>query len=339
MIMIIGLTVCNSCQSDTVVIENSDYDFGIVPDSVRVLHHRFMIENRGQDSCHIKRIDKSCGCTNVKASSYVIAPGASVALDVDVNMGSNYKFFERDISVYTDASDEPLMIFVRASRRMPARIARMEFPVSVSENIRVNMPYIVAGFVSHNQSKSTFINILNTSDKTKHISASIVDAPPYISVFSTEEIEPDDIGRIIITFDLKHIINIWGLQRHTLLIEAENERKEIPVEAIFVEDFSKEKTNARIMIPATNYTIDTSVKTEVTFRIINIGKDVLRIRNIKTDGETEKVSLTSYEIKSGEEDTLVVKAKKNQTENIEIGLTTNDPNEPYKIVRVFCKPE
>lgn len=337
-IIIFGLTACNSGQSEFVVIEDSDFDFGIVPDSVQILHHNFLIENKSSDSCHITRIEKSCGCTKVKASNYTIAPFSSVSLNVEVDLGSNYSFFERDISVYTDIKDEPLIIFVRASRRMPNRIATKEFPVKISKNLRINMPYIIVGNVAHGESKSAFINILNTSNKRIHYSTSVVDAPSYISVFNEEVINPNEIGRIIMTFDLSEVNNIWGLQKHSLLIKTDEGKKEIPIEAIFVEDFAIKKTNARILIPTTNYTIDTSTTTEVLFCIKNVGTDVLYIRDIKTNGKIKSSSLSSYEVNPNEQELLIVNVEKNQNDNLEIGLTTNDYKEPYKIVRIFCNP-
>lgn len=341
-IILFGLAACttksNSSQSTNIVIENSDFDFGIVPDTIQILRHSFKIENKGADSCHIMKIEKSCGCTKVKISNRTIAPNSYVFMDVEVDLGSNYNFFERDINIYTDKETSPQTIFIRASRMMPNRIAKEEFPVRISDKLRINMPYVIIGNVYHGQSKTAFINILNASKDKAHYTASIIDAPSYISVVNENDIGPNEIGRIVINTDLSKIRNIWGLQKFSLLIRTRNEEKVIPVEAIFTEDFSKEKSKARILVPVTDYTIDTSSKTEVKFSIENIGADALVIRDVKPNQQQVKTSLSSNKIRPKGNAVLTVNIGKIQKKTVEIGITTNDSKEPYKIVRVFCQP-
>ena len=339
-VLLFGLAACThkSSQSTSIVIENSDFDFGVVPDTIQILRHSFKIENKSSDSCHIIKIEKSCGSTKVKISNKTIPPHSFVFLDVEVDLGSNYNFFERDINIYTDYDTSPQTIFVRASRIMPNRIAKKEFPVRISNKLRVNMPYIIIGNVYHGQSKTAFINVLNTSKSKTHFTASIIDAPSYISVVHEEDAKPNEIGRIVINIDLSKVKDIWGLQRFSLLIRTDNGEKIIPIEAIFTEDFSIKKPNARIFIPITNYTIDYSTKTEVKFSIGNIGTDVLVIRDIKANQQMTKMSLSSNKILPKENATLTVKIDKKQKKVTEIGITTNDSKEPYKMVRIFRQP-
>ena len=43
------------------------------------------------------------------------------------------------------------------------------------------------------------------------------------------------------------------------------------------------------------------------------------------------------QIDAGDEEKLTIFLHPSQKENIELGITTNDPIEPYKILRVNCK--
>ena len=128
------------------------------------------------------------------------------------------------------------------------------------------------------------------------------------------------------------------MQKYTLQIKSEGNSLKIPIEAIFVERFLKKADKPRILIPISNYTVDTSVNFKVNFCVKNVGKDILYIRNIKTNGHTNCVSINSDKISPNNQDTIRVCLDKNQKENIEIGITSNDPLEPYKIIRIFCKP-
>ena len=59
-VLLFGLAACThkSSQSTSIVIENSDFDFGVVPDTIQILRHSFKIENKSSDSCHIIKIEK-----------------------------------------------------------------------------------------------------------------------------------------------------------------------------------------------------------------------------------------------------------------------------------------
>lgn len=341
-IIFFGLVACKhstySNQSEDIIIEDADFDFGIIPDSIELLHHRFSIINNTPDTCHITRVEKSCGCTNVKLSNPIIAPFSSAFLDVEIDLGANYNFFERDIAIYTSAKYEPYIIFVRASRRMPIQVVRQEFPLKISEKLRINTPYIILGNIRFGESKLGYINILNTSDKSVPFSAEIIEAPSFISVFHENEIAPNEITRIIVTIDLSEIKDIWGLQKYELQIKSEGKILKIPIEAIFVENFTKEANKPRLLVPVSSYTIDTSINSEVNFLYKNIGTDTLLIRNIKKYDLTSFVSVSSYQTPPNCQDTIKVKVEKGQKEDIELGITTNDPIEPYKIIRIFCKP-
>lgn len=296
----LGLIACKHSiynnQSKDIIIKNADFDFGVVPDSVELLHHRFPIVNNTSDTCYITRVEKSCGCTNVKLSNPVIVPFSSVFLDVEINLGSNYSFFERDISIYTNFKKEPYPIFVRASRKMPVQVIRQEFPLKISEKLRINTPFLIMGNINFGGSKLGYINILNTSDKSVSFSAEITEAPSFVSIFHEKKIAPNQVGRIIIIIDLSEIKDIWGLQKYHLLIKSEGKRLIIPIEAIFVEKFIKKVDKPRLLVPVSSYTIDTSINSEVKFLYRNIGKDTLHIRNTKRNGPADFISVGSYQI-------------------------------------------
>lgn len=340
--LIIGLVACkplsSSNQSDNSLLIDSEFDFGIIPDSISVLHHRFKIENRASDTCYITKIEKSCGCTKVSANSLTIPPLDSTFLDVEIDLGSNYSFFERDINIYTTLREDPYTVFIRASRVIPDQIISQEFPLKISERLRANTPYIIMGNIGLGDTKSTFINVLNTSKDVISFSAKVLDAPFFVNVYSENTIAPNEIGRIVVLFDLSEVHDIWGLQEYSLLIETDNNKVSIPVEAIFVENFSKGKDSPRIIIPVPNYTIDTSCKQRVSFSIENTGIDTLHIRNIKSKGNHKRITMGSYHIPPNSTDSMIVELEKNQKGLVEIGITTNDYIEPYKIIRVYCNP-
>lgn len=342
LLFLFGLVACKhettSNQSERIVIEDSDYDFGVVPDTVMNLSHKFKITNNSSDTCKILRIEKSCGCTKVKVNDDTILPFSAIILDVDVDMGSNYSFFERDINIYTNFQESPLTIYVRASRNMPKQLISKEFPVKITEKLRLNIPYLVFGNICFGETKSKTIDILNTDSTEAFYFAKLQDAPSYVNVFYERKAIPNEIGRIIITIDLTNVTDIWGLQRYTLRIESGTGSYEIPIQAIFTEKTPSGEDSPRLVVPVRNYTIDTSKDSIVKFLLKNIGDGVLHIRNIKTNGIGNIVSSDLKQIMPEKEDTLSYSLKRNENDTVVIGISTNDPVEPYREFRIFCKP-
>ena len=342
LLFLFGLVACKpettSNQSERIVIEDSDYDFGVVPDTVRNLSHKFKITNNSSDTCKILRIEKSCGCTKVKINDDTILPFSSISLDVDVEMGFNYSFFEREINIFTNFQESPLTIYVRASRSMPIQLVSKEFPVKITEKLRLNIPYLVFGNICFGESKSKSIDILNTDSTEAFFFAKLQDAPSYVNVSYERKAVPNEIGRIIITIDLTNVTNIWGLQRYNLRIGSGTNIYEIPIEAIFTEKTSRGEDSPRLVVPVRNYTIDTSNDTLVKFLLKNIGDGVLHIWDIKTNGIGKMVSSDLKQIMPEKEDTLSYSLKRNEKGTVIIGISTNDPVEPYREFRIFCKP-
>jgi len=145
-------------KKNLVYVDSSDYDFGVIADSVRILKHSFVLYNTTLDTCLINRIVKSCGCTKVYCNKQIIPPEDSTIINVEVDLGSTYSFFERDINIYTSSSDTPITLYVRASRKMPMHVINRQFPIRVSSNVRLSSPGIIMGYIEHGEVVSKSIN-------------------------------------------------------------------------------------------------------------------------------------------------------------------------------------
>lgn len=346
--MILGLASCKhssnadeaECQSKRFNLSSIEHEvnFGTIPDSVEVINHQIVLYNDLNQTVKITHVERTCGCTQLQLSDNVIMPKDSVFLDMSVEIGKNYHFFEKSISIHTDNSNKPLTVYIRATRHSPQEIIAYEFPLMISDNIRANIPFIIMGYIAHGDAMVSHINIMNNSAKETSFKVDMLDKPPYISIYYNDILKPNEIGRIAIMVDLTKIYDIWGVQKHTILIsENGNDNiSEIPLQAIFVEKLDIKDTNApRLLVPVVYYTIDTTKIEYVEFTLKNIGDKTLYIRDIQMSSEQD-IYLESMEMEPGFEQKLTIKLKQDQKGSIELGITTNDPIEPYKILRVNC---
>jgi hypothetical protein len=73
--------------------------------------------------------------------------------------------------------------------------------------------------------------------------------------------------------------------------------------------------------------------------VANVGEDTLHIRNLKVaKGAAQKLTIGSHSLAYQQKDTISVFLAPDQKEEVIIGISTNDPIEPYKEIRVFCEP-
>ena len=320
--------------TDTLYIEDSEYDFGVIPDTVTQLSHRFKIVNNTHHSQKIKRIEKSCGCTDVSISDSIIKPLSYSFITINIDISANYNFFERDISVYFINHSHPKSIYVRANRELPKHLIKKEFPIRLGDSLRINIPYLILGNIQHGEAKSGFINILNTSNREMRFTA-VLDSPndSIFSIYYDECIQPADIGKVIVVGDLSKVCNLWGRHKVNLILSSTNNRITIPIESIFTSPLYEASSNKpKIMTPVDHYTVQ-SRGGNVVFKICNLGNDVLRIFSIRTTSNIN-YKLSTSTIQPNEYAILSFNNRDISQNEIEIEVNTNDPSEPLKILRI-----
>ena len=89
-----------------IVIPESVYDFGSVPQGQRVVHE-FVIQNAGTSDLTLQRISPSCGCTAAVVSSPVIKPGTSEKVRVEFDTAGFSGAKTKSVSILTSVLDKP----------------------------------------------------------------------------------------------------------------------------------------------------------------------------------------------------------------------------------------
>lgn len=331
---------CNDAASpknSSIYINESDFDFGIIPDSINEVQHSFCIVNNTDDTCKITNIEKSCGCTKIDIDSYLVLPHDSTRFMVYLDIGSNYSFIEKDVNIYIEGWDSPLTLYLRATRKVPQVLIKKEFPFKLSDNLRLSSQSALLGFAQHEQERSFSINLLNSSNETKHLKLKSV-LPDGFDVICPSKIAPQEISRIIFTCKLKD--TLWGEISFDCIFEDDNGMTSpIKVYVIATEKFDKTKqTSPRICVPITAY--DSKILNNsncISFKFINVGQDTLFIRHIQSSDNNIK----AYSDKKGclPKDTcnVLVEVLNNYKikDDVIIGVTTNDKIEPYKQLRII----
>ena len=340
---VILLTLCSGCKKNLattkdIYLANNDYDFGIIPDSINKVQHDFYIINNSDDTCRILNIEKSCGCTNITIKRKQIRPHDSLTFNVVLDVGSNYSFIEKEVYIYTNRYEEPLTLYLRATRKVPKVLIKKEFPFKLSKDLRLSAYSALIGYVEHGKEKSFSMNILNSSNEIRHLSLKSK-LPPNIDVIFPSKLLPQEISRIVFSCKVKE--KIWGEISNDCIFEDENgETAPLKVYYIATENFGKNRNkNPKICIPTTAYSAKVlNSKKDITFDIVNIGNDTLQIRHIQCSDKNFRVcSKKKYCLKG---DTCKIQLEnihsiKSINKDVIIGVVTNDRTEPYRQLRII----
>ncbi len=93
-------------RSPQVVVPESTFNFGSVPQGQRVVHE-YELRNAGDGDLSIQRVSPACGCTATTLSSKVVRPGGSEKIKVEFDTTGFSGVKTKLIQVLTNAPDKP----------------------------------------------------------------------------------------------------------------------------------------------------------------------------------------------------------------------------------------
>jgi hypothetical protein len=156
--------------------------------------------------------------------------------------------------------------------------------------------------------------------------------------FVPEELQPNEVSRIVITCDAEDVTEIYGERNCTLRLNDGKNNVSIDVFSIIIDNTKKSKLgNPRIQSLFKKKEISQDCS-HLTFKYEskNLGSKELIIKDIQLpDGVIS--SFRKETIKQQETKILeirVSKRKASQNSFIDIGISSNDPIEPYKLIRL-----
>ncbi|HWR82857.1 MAG TPA: DUF1573 domain-containing protein [Candidatus Deferrimicrobium sp.] len=94
------------------VVPMSQFDFGFVPQNSK-LTHRFWFRSLGTDTLRISEIKTGCACAVMPLTQDWIAPGDSLEVRIDWEIGKNIGGVDRFPRVFTNAGPDPVQLHLK----------------------------------------------------------------------------------------------------------------------------------------------------------------------------------------------------------------------------------
>ena len=86
--------------------DEETHDFGTVKRGAPAID-TFWFTNAGTRPLNIQDVTPSCGCTNVKWSSYPVKPGAKGYISLSLNTAEQHGIFNKEVYIRSDAVNNP----------------------------------------------------------------------------------------------------------------------------------------------------------------------------------------------------------------------------------------
>lgn len=311
----------------------------------------FTLKNAGDEPLGITEVIPSCGCTAVEWTRELIAPGAegTITAVYDAKMLGS---FQKDLEVYTNASDEPMYLHMQG--RVVSKLSDYSgtFPIDLG-NVRLNVNNVEFDNVNRGDHPVMELQILNTGRKS--YKPYLMHLPSYLSAeYFPEQLNGGRMGKILLTLDSEKLHQM-GLTQTSIYLAREvgdkvSEENEITVSSVLLPDFSSLSARDRELAPRLVLSADTldmgemgrKRKKSMTVEVRNEGKRTLQVRTLQVFNKALSVSLSERNIAPGETAKLKVTVAAKYLSKVKssprVLLITNDPARSKEIITINVKP-
>ncbi len=310
----------------------------------------FALRNTGTAPLSIKEVIPSCGCTAVEWTREPVAPGSegTITAVYDARM---LGVFQKDLVVYTDASDEP--VYLHMQGRVVSKLSDYSgsFPVDLG-NVRLNLNNVEFDDVNRGDRPVMELQIVNMERKSYR--PYLMHLPPYLSAqYLPETLSGGRIGKILLTLDSEKLRGMGLTQTSIYLARKEGDKvsedNEITVSSVLLPDFSSLSAKDRELAPSMELSDDApdvgelgkKRKKSATILVGNKGRRTLEIRALQVFNKALGVELSDRNIEPGETARLKVTVLAKYLNKVKgsprVLLITNDPAHSKEIITVNAK--
>jgi hypothetical protein len=338
-------------QKAVISFEVKTHDFGKVNEEDGKVTHVFDFTNRGVTPLVVSRVQASCGCTTPTWTKEPIEPGKKGTITVTYNPSGRPGTFTKTITVYSNASDEQMVLTIHGEVIPKPNGENSAYPVGMGA-IHSKSKVVQMNNVDKGKIQSRVLEIKNTSNSP--VKPTIENLPAYISVSVTPEtLKPNEEGKLTFSFNSKSCAQ-WGPVSDDIYICLNGQKKyseeyKLTIVSNIIEDFSKltldQKRKAPILeIPVRSLNLGTlreNTKRVGKFKVNNKGQNALEIRRLINNSKELTVRSAKTKIAGGKSTSIFVSLN---TRNLSEGdykksitVQTNDPENSFIILILSWK--
>lgn len=310
----------------------------------------FKMKNSGDKPLLISDVKSSCGCTTVSYPKDAIAPGKTFSVSA-VYDAKQLGHFQKEVGIYSNASDEPLLLTLKGVVVAKKSNFKGEYPYTLGD-LLTDRNEVLFDDVNRGDMPVQQVHILNNSDET--MEPQLMHLPPYLrGEVKPARLAPGRSATVTLQVDSKQITDL-GLKQTQIYLGAfpgdkVSPEKQLDINIILIPSFGKQTKEQLAAAPRLQLSkgrinigsFEGKAKKKDDLEITNIGKSTLSIRSLQIIGTGLEVSLNNQQIEAGESAKLKVTAFRDLIEKSrtvpKVLLITNDPTQPKVLINVDLK--
>jgi len=298
---------------------------------------QFVFTNVSSSPVAISNILSSCGCTTPSWSKAPIKPGDKGVIKVTFLNDQGPYPFDKTLTVYTTASEKPIILRITGFVYEKDRPLGESFPAKFGP-LGMKVYAQDAGQIEQGLYKVQSENIVNLGKSQVSIKFAHPSKGFTISV-SPAVLGPGDVGKITYQINTKAATH-WGTTRYTadLICNGKVLRPKFLAECVIVTPYSsltseQVENGPEMSAESSTFNFGTAKvfkKIKAIFKAQNKSNKPLRIYKVETNGASITVDCPAY-IPAGKKFTITAIAtplKKKNEEVFIITLITNSPERP-----------
>jgi len=338
-------------QKAVISFEEKTHDFGKVNEEDGKITHVFDFTNRGITPLVVSKVQASCGCTTPVWTKEPVEPGKKGTITVTYNPTGRPGTFTKTITVYSNASDEQMVLTIHGEVIPKATGENSTFPIAMGA-LHARSKVVQMNNIEKGKSQTRVLEIKNTSNAS--VKPTIENIPVYLTVSITPEtLKPNEEGKLTFSFNSK-ICTQWGPLSDDIYLVLNGQKKysdeyRLTIISNIIEDFSKytldQKRKAPILeIPVRSLNLGVlkaGTKRVGKFKVFNKGQNALEIRRIINNNKELTARSRKMTISGGKSSdvfaTLITNNLSEGDYKKFITIQTNDPENSFIILILSWK--
>ena len=331
------------------------HDFGSIREADGKVSHTFRFRNVSAKPVVIVAVQTTCGCTVPEYSKRPVMPGEEGEITLTYNPADRPGSFTRDAEVY--AADRSVIAVLHISGSVVPRPKSIEetYPFDLGGGLRASAIFVPVGYVSHGETKQSYIDVINTSSRSVAIELRPVESSGVLTVHAPSRLAAGAQGEIRFEYSVPAKSGIYKTADDwtEVLVDGRPAGMKLSANAIVVEKYAPAAEfpapQAQLNKNIANFgTVKHSAPVcRLRFAIDNNGGDALVINAVECDGEgAEAVSATlvrGQRIDGGESAEFDVLLRPDKADygflTVRMRIFTNDPVRPMRQIRVTATVE
>ena len=322
--------------SSPLLFETYGCDFGEVEEAGGTLFHTFHFINGASVPVRILRVVASCSCVSVSYPQYTLDGGAPGEISVAFNPARTSGDVLRMVEIVLSGGLPGVSLTLKAHVIPSEYDIEDVYSVSLPDGLRLTSLSQRFGYVAAGKTAERRIDVINVSSSPATLEAEPASEAGFLSVACPERLGPGEAGSIILRYTLSKGASAYGMHEDsvTLLVNGRPCNRTLDVSCIGIEEIDEQGPSPSLQV----YPSRLEMKRRLlgggysgSFEIRNNGKADLRIRKVDLLADGAACDLPDgFVLKPGTGRKVTVRSV---SQDLRLGLVTNDPVRPYKELR------